>query len=199
MTTNKRDFVVAFASERGAILSRDADAIGVSSRYLDKLVENGTLNKVGRGTYTLANYAVTEHHDLVTVSAYTPRCVVCLLSALHFHAIGTQLPNSIWVALPNYTRSPKGICIPLEVVHMNHRSLNSGVETHILEGVPVRVFSAAKTIADSFKYMSSVGLEVCLEALRDALERKLVTRDDLYEYALVNRVWNTMRPYMEAI
>lgn len=197
--TKKQDFVIAYASKRGVIRSRDADAIGVSARYLDKLVEKGVLQKVGRGLFSLVDYDWTEHHSLATVSAYMPNCVVCLLSALQFHGIGTQLPNSVWIAMPNFAPPPKGILIPVEVVHMNSRALAAGVETHLLEGIPVHVFSAAKTVVDCFKYLSSVGLDVCLEALQESLRRKMVTRDELFEYARTNRVWNTMRPYMEAI
>jgi predicted transcriptional regulator of viral defense system len=195
----KRDRILALASEYGVIQAKDALRNGVSGRYLDNLVEQGTLQKEAKGVYSSKRVAHTEDHNLVVVSTYASRSVVCLLSALQFHGIGTQLPNNVWIALPSDAKIPIGINIEIQAVRMNPEALSSGVETHVLEGVPVKIFNVAKTVTDCFKYASSVGLDVCLEALKDVLKHKRSTIDELYYYAKINRQWNNIRPYLEAL
>ena len=195
----KRERVVEAASRRGVLRTEDLSDLGVSTSYISDLAERGVLKKLGRGLFSLPDYPVTENHSLVEVAAYAPKSVVCLASALQFHGIGTQLPHAVWIALPNYSRPPKVPTVAVEVVRMGEASLNAGVEEHRIEGVPVRIFSAAKTVADCFKFRSVVGTEVALEALKDVLHRRMVTRDQLYDYAVVDRVWNVMRPYLEVI
>jgi predicted transcriptional regulator of viral defense system len=198
-TTDKRSIVLAFAKEHGVIKARDMDALGVSRRYARNLADAGIFQQVGRGLFTLADHTFTGQHDLARVAKRSSNGVICLISALHFHDIGTQFSHGVWLALPNHSHAPKTIDIPLSLVHMSAPTLHAGVEHHTIEGVDVKIFSAAKTIADCFKYASHVGSDVCLEALKDGLARNLVTRDDLYKFAQVNRVWTKIQPYMEAL
>lgn len=198
-TPTKREQVVAAAVQKGVLRTADFAALGVSVPYVNDLADRGVLKRLGRGLFSLPDYPYTENHGLVEVAVYAPQSVICLASALQFHGIGTQLPYAIWIALPNYSRPPKVPTVAVEVVRMSEASLNAGVEEHLLEGVPVRIFNAAKTVADCFKFRSLVGTEVALEALKDALRQRLVTRDELYEFAVIDRVWNVMRPYLEAI
>jgi predicted transcriptional regulator of viral defense system len=149
--------------------------------------------------FVMPDHRFTEHHSLAEVAAYAPQSVICLLSALQFHGIGTQMPHAVWIAIANKGHVPRVPTTPVEVVRMAPAALRAGIEEHTLEGVPARIFSAAKTVADCFKYRSSVGVEVALEALRDGLAQQKFTPADLYEYAVIDRVWGVMRPYVEAL
>lgn len=198
-TASKRDIVMRAAAARSVIRAADVVPLGVSPQYLNYLARRGALRRVGRGLYVRPDHSCTEYHSLAEVAAYAPRAVVCLLSALQFHCIGTQMPHAVWIAVPNRARSPKAPTTPVQTVRMGPVSLSAGVETHLLEGVPVRVFSSAKTVADCFKFRSLVGPDVAIEALREGLARRRFAPADLYEFALINRVWEVMRPYVEAL
>jgi predicted transcriptional regulator of viral defense system len=145
-----------------------------------------------------ADGEVTEHHTLVEVARLAPRGVICLLSALRFHGLGTQLPPDVWLAIPLKGWRPTLRDLPVRIVYMSGAAFHEGVEIHALEGVPVRVTSAAKTVADCFKFRNKVGLDVALEALRDyrGARRDL---EELRRSAKVCRVDRVMRPYLEAL
>ena len=198
-TAIKREIAMRTASSKGVIRAADVEAFGVSPNYLYDLARQGDLLWVGRGLFALPGYRVTEHHGLVEVAAHVPRAAFCLLSALQFHQIGTQMPQAIWFAIPHGGHVPRVSTTPIMVVRMNPASLNAGVETHVLEGVSVRIFSAAKTVADCFKFRSTVGLDVAIEALKDGLGKRKVTPGDLYRFAVIDRVWDVIRPYLEAL
>jgi predicted transcriptional regulator of viral defense system len=142
---------------------------------------------------------VTEHHGLALAAAAAPKAVICLLSALSFHQVGTQLPHEVWIALDRRSRRPSLRYPPLRVVRFGGETLTEGVETHRIEGETVRVYSVAKTIADTFKYRNKIGLDVALEALREAWRARRFTMDKIYRYARICRVERVMRPYLEAL
>jgi predicted transcriptional regulator of viral defense system len=142
---------------------------------------------------------VTEHHGLALVAAAAPKAVICLLSALSFHQIGTQLPHEIWIALDRRSRRPSLTYPRLHVVRFGGDALTEGVEAHRIEGETVRVYSIAKTIADTFKYRNKIGLDVALEALREAWRPRRFTLDKMYRYARICRVERVMRPYLEIL
>jgi predicted transcriptional regulator of viral defense system len=162
------------------------------------MVEAGTLQQVTRGLYAPADFEPTEDHGLATAAALVPNGVVCLLSALQFHEIGTQAPFEVWLAIDRKARKPIIAEPPLRIVRFSPRALREGVEEQQLEGVPVRITSAARTVADCFKYRNKIGLDVALEALR-AYRRTKRSVDDLARAARVVRVSNVMRPYLEAV
>lgn len=162
------------------------------------MLEAGTLQQVTRGLYAPAGFEPTEHHGLATAAALVPNGVVCLLSALQFHEIGTQSPFEVWLAIDRKARKPLIADPPLRIVRFSPQALREGVEDHQLEGVPVRITSAARTVADCFKYRNKIGLDVALEALR-AYRRTKRSVDDLARAAGVARVSNVMRPYLEAV
>jgi predicted transcriptional regulator of viral defense system len=151
--------------------------------------------------YSLPNqsHTLTIQHSLAQATAYSKKIVICLLSALRFHNIGTQLPHVLWIAIPTPNRTPKIPDIELQVIRMNDKVFNAGIEEHLIEGQNVRIFSAAKTIADCFRYRSSVGIEASLEALKDGLIKGKFSINELYEFAIIDRVWNIMEPYIEAL
>ena len=198
---------MATASARALRLARraksvtrgDIAAAGIHTQALTRLVKNGTLERVSRGRYRLPDAPVTEHHGLALAVAAVPKGVVCLISALNFHGIGTQVPAEVWIALDRRTRRPALRYPPLRVVRFGGSALSEGIESHSIEGVAVRVYNVAKTLADVFKYRNKIGLDVALEALREAWRDRRFKMDDIHRYARVCRVERVMRPYLESL
>jgi len=140
-----------------------------------------------------------EHHSLAEAAKRVPRGVVCLLSALRYHGLTTQSPFEVWMAIGEKDRRPKGDDQSLRIVRYSPQALGAGVDAHDIDGVRVRIFSPAKTVADCFKYRNKIGIDVAIEALKDCVQRRLCSADELVRYARICRVWNVMRPYMEAV
>jgi len=185
--------------QHGMVRPRDIQAIGLPREYLIRLHRQGKLNRSGRGIYTLQDANVTERHSYAEVAKRMPEAVICLLSALAFHEITTQSPASVWIALGKGARSPALTSPSLKIVRLSGPSLTHGIENNQVEGVPVRVYSAAKTVADCFKFRNKIGLDVAIEALKDCLRQKKASVNEIYRYAKVCRVSNVIRPYMEAL
>lgn len=197
--SDKRTRIITLAREQGVVRPRDLNALGISPTYLRELVADGTVVVSGRGIYTLADYELTEAHSLVEAVRIQSKGVVCLLSALSFHGLGTQIPHQVWLAVPFGARISKSNSIPMRVVVMRSPAHEAGTEVHRLEGVDVPVYGVAKTIADCFKFRSKVGLDVAIEALREALRERRCPREDIRMYAQIDRVDKVIRPYMEAL
>jgi predicted transcriptional regulator of viral defense system len=198
-TAEKR--TVDIVARRGLVRARDAEARGLHTHVLTRLVREGKLERAVRGWYRLplSAYNMTEHHGLVLATAAAPKGVVCLISALQFHKIGTQLPRQVWMALPRGARTPAVEYPPMRVVHVSGEAFTAGVEEHALEGQKVRVYGVAKTIADCFKFRNVIGMDVALEALSEGWRERKFKMSDVAEHARICRVWNVMRPYLEAI
>ena len=190
--------ILEIVAEAGVLRPRDLDAHGIPRIYLSRLCERGLLDRVGRGLYVLPDADVSEHHTLAEAGKRVPHGVVCLLSALRFHGLTTQSPSEVWLAIANKAWRPQVDYPPLRFVRFSERTLEAGVEEHSIEGVLVRIYNPAKTVADCFKYRNKIGLDVALEALRDCRRQRRCTNDELWRYAKICRVANVMRPYMEA-
>ena len=173
--------------------------MGIRREQLGRLVRLGKIERIGPGLYSLPDTDFGQYQGLVESAIHVPHAVVCLLSALRFHEIGTQEPFEVWVAIDRKARRPQVAYPPLRVMRFSGKALTAGVEEHVVEGVTLRVYSAAKTVADCFKYRNKVGLDVAMEALRDCLRQRKCTVDDLWRYATICRVTNVMRPYLEAM
>ncbi len=197
--SSKKQLVTRFATKQGVIRPRDLDRLGVARTYLNRLQEDGVLHRVARATYRLTDYPVTEHATLVEAAKRVPHGVACLLSALQFHEIGTQMSRDVWLAIDRKAWKPRVYEIPIRFVRFSGAALTQGVETHRIEGVPVRVYSPAKTVADCFKYRFKIGLDVALEALEECRRSRKCSNDELWRFAKICRVQRVMRPYMEAI
>jgi len=197
-TPSPADRVLGLARRAGILRARDLAPLGLPRTYLSRLVEKGLLERIGRGLYVAAGAEATEHHDLAAACRRVPDGVVCLLSALQFHGLGTQIPHEIWIAIAPSARTPRPDAPPLRIVRMAAAARAAGIEEHVLEGVPVKVFGAAKTVADCFKFRNSVGLDVALEALQEYL-RGRGDIDALWRFAVVCRVARVLRPYLEAL
>ena len=191
--------LLRLARRHGAVTRREVSEAKIHTQTLSRLVRAGTLERVARGRYRLPNAPVTEHHGLALVAAAAPKSVICLLSALSFHQIGTQLPHEVWIALDRRSRRPSLRYPRLHVVRFGGEALTEGVETYRIEGETVRVYGVAKTIADTFKYRNKIGLDVALEALREAWRARRFTISEIYRFARVCRVEHVMRPYLEAL
>lgn len=198
-SSTDRDRTLKLARRRQGVTARELAAAGIHRQVLSRLVESGELERVVRGVYRLPEQPLTEHHGLAMVGAVVPHGVICLLSALQFHGIGTQLPSEVWIAIDRRARRPALKYPPLRIVRYSGAALTEGVEPHRLEGQTVRVYNVAKTVADCFKYRNKIGLDVALEALREARRAKKASADALWRYAKINRVANVMRPYLEAV
>ena len=194
-----RDRTLKLARRRQGVTARELTDAGVHTQALSRLVADGEIRRIARGLYRLPDHAMTEHHGLAIAAAAVPHGVVCLLSALQFHRIGTQLPFEVWMAIDRRARHPALRYPPLRVVRYSGAALTEGVDCHRVEGREVQVYNVAKTVADCFKYRNKIGLDVALEALREAWRARRFTMDELEQYAGICRVQHVMRPYIEAL
>lgn len=194
-----REHILKLAEDRGMIRAQDVQAAGISRNYLYEMHKDGLLVKVSRGIYMLPEAPITEHSHLAELATRVPHGVVCLLSALSFHEIGTQLPHKIWLAVPRGSWRPDIDYPPVNLIYLSGEAYSFGIEEHILNKVTVRVYSPAKTVADCFKFRNKIGLDVAIEALREVGRYRKATADELYIAARANRVHRVMMPYMEAI
>jgi predicted transcriptional regulator of viral defense system len=191
--------VLRLARARRLLRARDVTRQGLPTIALTRLVQAGKLERVARGLYGLPGAAISEHRSLAEVSARVPKGVVCLLSALRVHEIGTQAPFEVWIAIPPHMVSPRLDQPAIRVVRMSEAALTDGVDRLNIDGIDVPVFNAARTVVDCFRFRNKIGLDVALEALRDGWSQRKFTLDDLWRHATTGRVANVMRPYIEAI
>ncbi len=199
MRSNHANKLLRLAEAQPAVSARELAAAGVPPRVLSRAAARGQLRRVGRGLYTGIAASPSTHQSVIEVTKQAPKAVVCLLSALEIHEIGVQAPFEVWIALPAGTHAPKGSGTAIRVTRLSGAAFSEGIETVVLDGAPVRVYSLAKTITDCFKLRSKVGLDVALEALRESWKARKVSMDELWRYAKVNRMTNVMRPYLEAL
>ncbi len=196
---DRQDRVLALARRRGILRAKDLQEAGIHPEYLRRLCEKGTVLKIGRGLYMSADAQISANTSLAQASRRVPHAIICLLSALRFHEIGTANPFEVWIALDQDVRRPQAEYPPLRIVRFSGKALTEGVERHRIESVQVKIYNPAKTVADCFKFRNKIGLDVAIEALRDCLRTKKCTREQLWQYAKVCRVAEVMRPYLEAV
>ncbi len=194
-----RERILRVARRRPFFTAADAARTHVHSQELTRLVREGVLERVARGTYRLADRPITEHHALALASVAVPGSVVCLLSALNFHGIGTQAPHEVWLAIDRRSRLPAVSYPPLRIARFSGRAFREGIEQHELEGRRVRIYNIPKTLADLFKYRGKIGLDVAMEALREVWRERRTTMDEIDRYARICRVERVMRPYLESL
>ena len=183
----------------GMIRARDLKELNIPRMYLSRLLIQGDIERIARGLYVLADHEPTENHTIAQVARKVPEGVVCLLSALQFHGLTTQLPHQVWIAIDYKARKPHIPELPIRIFRYSKSALTEGYKIHKIENVEVRIYEQAKTVADCFKYRNKIGLDVALEALADCRRQNKCTNDELWKYAKICRVSNIMRPYMEAI
>jgi len=190
--------ILKIAERQRLVRPRDLAARGIAREHLIRLLRSGVLTRAARGVYMLAGAPVSEHHGLSLVAKQAPNAVVCLLSALQFHGLTTQQPHEVWIAVGVKAHRPAIAWPAVRVVRFSGAALSEGIGRHSIEGVPVRVYGMSKTVADCFKYRGKIGIDVAIEALREAL-RMRVPVDEIYRFAKICRVANVIRPYLEAV
>jgi len=198
-TSSKRKQVIELAKQQAVIRPRDLVAKGLPKDYLNQLAHEGVLTKLGRGLYQWPDREMSNHQSLIEVAKMVPNGVITLLSALSFHELTTQNPFEVWLAIDRKARRPTIDYPPVRFITMAQASLTTGVEVHQIDGVTVKVFCVAKTVADCFKYRNRIGLDVALEALKEGWKARRFTIDELVQYAKICRVANVMQPYMESL
>lgn len=178
---------------------RDIEPLGVSFKQLQRLVSQGTVEKLGEGLYRLSEVEPTELETIAMVASAVPNAIVCLLTALRVHEIGTQSPHEVWIALDRKGRKPTRVPTKLRIVRFSGAMLTYGVVKRSMLGVPVSITSPARTVVDCFRYRNKVGLDVAMEALRDTVRRRKATVDEISRAAEVCRIRTVMIPYLEAL
>lgn len=198
MTTLNQKARQAFKAHGGIIRTTEALAAGIHPRTLYAMRDSGQIEALARGVYRLADLPPLANPDLATVAKRIPHGVICLISALAFHELTTQIPHEVHLALPRTARRPRLAYPPLRVYHFSGEAMQMGIDTRTIDGVTVRLYNPEKTLADCFKYRSKIGMDVVLEAIR-AYRRKQPRLQRVLEFARVCRVERLMRPYLEAL
>jgi predicted transcriptional regulator of viral defense system len=188
-----------FTDHSGILRASKAIELGVPKHILYKMAETGDLVREAQGIYRLRETPMPGNPDLVNISLRVPKAVFCLISALYFHELTTQIPHSIYFALPRDVKTPKIQYPPIRAFHYSKESYRAGIVEHDLDGVKVKIYDREKTIADCFKFRQKVGMDVAIEAVKDYLRQPKVDVNKLLGYAKVNRVERIMRPYLEAL
>ena len=198
MVSASSNLALELLFEKGMVRAHELAVIGVAGATLQQLLKSGALVRISRGLYAAPDRALNEHDQLAQLAIKHPHMVFCLLTALQIHGLTTQAPHEVWVAITPNARAPQGSYPPLRIVRLSDPGLQ--VETISLDGVVrIPVTSVAKTVADCFKFRNKIGLDIALEALRDAWRQQKVTMDELWESAQLCRVANVMRPYLESL
>lgn len=198
MGKSKEQAVIDLAKELGTIRIKDLLDRGIHPEFARRLARKEILIRCERGLYSLADSEITEHHHLALIGKRFPKGVVCLTSALLFHEIGTQLPRKTWLALEKGSAQPRSNNLSVSVVRFSGRSFTEGIAKYLIEGVPVKIYNPAKTVADCFKFRNTLGLDVALEAGKDCIYSKKATISEIYDCAEICRVANVIKPYLEA-
>lgn len=187
------------AQLHGVLRPRDVEAAGIPREYLLRLLRRRVVERTGRGLYRVSDAPITEHHSLAEVAKRLPHATVCLLSALVFHGITTQVPSEVWVALGRGSRTPRVDSWKLRLVRFAGAALTEGRMEHRIEGVPVMIYSPAKTVADCFKFRNKIGIDVALEALRECVRQRKATMPEIRHFAELCRVARIVQPYLESL
>lgn len=192
---------LAKLAERSPLIrGADAVAAGVSTTMLTRLTRSGALERMGRGIYRITEGELHAHPDIVEASILVPKGVIVLVSALAFHGIGTHMPRGVWMLLPANSRTPKVTHPKLRIIRSRMpEAFTEGVETHMLDGYPVRITSVDRTIVDCFKHRNLVTLELCIEALRERMQNRRHSLADIHRYAQTMGLTRIMQPYMEVL
>lgn len=198
MTILTREARQAFQTNGGILRTTEALAAGIHPRTLYALRDAGQIETLARGVYRLADLPPLTNPDLATVAKRIPHGVICLLSALAYHEITTQVPHEVHLALPRTTRRPRLQHPPLRVYHFSEEAMRAGIDTHTIDGVVVRIYNPEKTLADCFKYRGKIGMDLVLESIR-AYRRKQPRLQRVLKYAKICRVERLIRPYLEAL
>ena len=191
--------ILEIAEEKKLLKPKDLVAEKIPTVYLSRLVKQGKLLQVAYGLYTLPDTKFDEKQSLLEVQNLVPKGVFCLLTALQYHDLTTQNPFEVWLAVDRNAAVPRIRSVQNRIFRMSREIFNAGIEEHQVEGGTIRVYSPAKTVVDCFKYRNKIGLDVAMESLKNAWRKRLITMDDLWHFAKINRVSNVMMPYLQML
>jgi predicted transcriptional regulator of viral defense system len=194
----QEDPITIFRKHGGQLRMSEAIANGITRYMLYSLRDKGIVEQVSRGVYRLVEMPPISNPDLVTVGLRFPNAVICLISALSYHNITTQIPHAVSVAVPRNSRIPSLDYPPIQAHRFSNEAYNSGMENHAIDGVPIKIYNPEKTLADCFKFRNKVGMELVLEALKLYRSRQQFNLEKLLKYSKICRVKNIMTPYLEA-
>ncbi len=192
------DKIIRMAQTQGTISAATLTEAGISSSMLCYMANKGMLRRVSRGFYALPDFEPV-HETLSTIALNIPNGVICLLSALQFHEVTTQMPYETWVAIEKGSNYPRNLKNPVRIIQLTGENFSTGIQTFTEDGIKISVYNPAKTVVDCFRFRNKIGTEIAVEALRDTLKQKKATSDEIWEYARRCRIARVMRPYMEAI
>jgi predicted transcriptional regulator of viral defense system len=188
-----------FKRHGGLLRTSQALRLGVHPRTLYRMRDEGVLEQLERGLYRLAELPPLGDPDLVAVALKVPGAVICLVSALAYHELTTQVPHEVHIALPRGTEPPRLKQPPVRIFWFAGPAFAQGIETHKVDNISVRIYSPEKTLADCFKYRNKIGLDVAVEALRLYRSKRRPRVGELMHYARICRVEKIIRPYLEAL
>lgn len=199
LPATQKQQVKTLLSQHGMLRLSELTSAGITAATVSRMEKAGTVVRLSRGLYQLPDAPLDAHHMLAEAAKRIPKAVICLVSALAFHELTDQLPRRTWVAIGKKDWAPKSDQPPLRIVRFADGLLGDGVETHIIENVPVRIFDIPKTLADCFRHRRSVGLAVAIEGLQEALRQGKARPADIVRHAQRGGVWSVMQPYVEAL
>jgi len=199
MKTREKALIDHFKHNKGILRFSQVLEAGFDPKYLRTLVRKGEIEKMGHGLYRFSQSEALSNPDLVTVALMSPKGVICLISALFFHRATEEIPRNVDIAIPRGFRANKIDYPPVQYFRFSEKAWKSGVETHRIDGHPVKIYGLAKTIADCFKYRNKIGRDVALSALKTAVTEKKIRPAEMMHYAKICRMDNIMRPYLEAL
>jgi predicted transcriptional regulator of viral defense system len=196
-TTEKA--IKIFKQHRGILRTSQALALGIAPRTLYAMRKAGLIRQISRGVYQLADMELPGNPDLISVTIRIPKAVICLISALHFYGLTTQIPHKVYIALPQAAEKPRLDFPPLDIVWLSENSYNAGVVEQQVDGVPIKIYSREKTIADCFKFRNKIGIDVALESLKEYVKMTDRHIGELLSYARIDRVETLISRYLEAL
>lgn len=188
-----------FIAHGGILHTSQALALGISPRSLYAMRNAGLLRRIDRGIYQLAELEPPGNPDLTAIALRVPKAVICLISALHFYNLTTQIPHAVYIALPQSAEKPRMDFPPLDIIWLTEKVYSSGITQQEVDGQPVKIYSIEKTIADCFKFRAKIGTDTALEALKEYIKKPNRRVDELMHYARIDRVATLMTPYVEAL
>jgi predicted transcriptional regulator of viral defense system len=196
---SQRNRAMEILSQSRIISSKQLSSEGIHRETIRRLLETGEIISIARGLYTSSQFIPDENFTFIVAQKIAPKGIICLLSALSFHEIGTQNPSEVWIAIPRGTRTPQVEDYPIQISLFSGEAYSNGIEEHTVDGVAIRVYSIAKTIADCFKYRNKIGLDVAIQALKDVIQNKRTSIEEILHFAKICRVEKVMKPYMESL
>jgi predicted transcriptional regulator of viral defense system len=205
--SRQQDQVVSLLRERGMARLSELTKAGVTAATVSRMKEKGLIVQLGRGLYQLPDAALDVNHTLAEAAKLVPKGIICLTSALAFHELTDTIPSRVWMAIGPKDRRPRVENPPLQIVRFGEKVFSSGIQVHVIEGVPVRIYDPAKTAVDLFRYRRSAGkryqkspgLNLALEGMKEGLRQRKVTPAEIARYADEAGIWKVVQPYLEAM